>query len=145
MCLQKYESYLLSVCSFSTCEFLLKQLMGIKTTYGINQPFKVERLENWMPTWSPNEAQLLCSLICSYQLLDVMAFVHRCNTPAPVVPHTLLQDNEQVFDVNSFQGLVIHHLIYVLGHGTYTQLAWFAVNISKIFHPFRSKSFSQLI
>ena len=75
--------------------------MGIKTTYGINQPFKVERLENWMPTWSSNEAQLLCSLICGYQLLDVMAFVHGCNTPAPVVLRTLLQDNEQVFDVVS--------------------------------------------
>jgi hypothetical protein len=145
MCLQKYESYLLSVRSFSKHDSLVKQLMGVKITYGIDQPFKVERLENWAPSWSLSEAHLMCSLISGYRLLDVMALVHGCNTLAPAVPRTLLQDNEQIFDVSSFLGLVILHLIFALGHGTSTQLAWFAVEVSKIFHSFGSQSCTQLI
>ena len=99
---------------------LVKQLLGIKTTYGIGQPFKVERLENWRTTWSPTEAHLLCSVVCGYRLLDVMALVHGCNKPAPVVPRTLLEDNEQLFDVSKFLHSVKLHLIFTLGHGTLT-------------------------
>ena len=120
MCLQKYESFLLSARSFSMPDTLLKQLMGVKTTYQIGQPLKVEKLENWTRTWNPSEAHLLCSLICSYRLLDVMALVHGCNTPASPVPRRLLQDNEHIFEVSSFLGLVILHLIFALGHGTST-------------------------
>ena len=138
MCLQKYENHLLSVRSFSQHDSLMKQIMGVKITYGIDQPFKVERLENWTPTWPPGKAHLLCSLISGYHLLDVMALVHGCNTPAPAVPHTLLQDNEQIFDMSGFLALVILHLIFALEHGTSTQLAWFAVEVLKIFYSFRS-------
>jgi hypothetical protein len=145
MCLQRYESYLLSIRSFSARDHLLKQLMGIKTTYGINQPFKVERLENWRPTWSPSEAHLLSSLVCGYRLLDVMALVHGCNTPAPVVPRTLLQDNEEIFDVSRFLDSVALHLISALGHGTFTQLACIIIEVSKVFHSFGSQSRTKLI
>lgn len=138
MCLQKYESYLLSVRSFSPRDFLLKQLMGVKITYGIDQTFKLERLENWTPTWSPNDAHLLCSLICGYRLLDVMALVHGCNTPAPAVPRTLLQGDEQAFVVSSFLALVVLNLffLFALGYATSVRLAWLAVEISKNFHSF---------
>jgi hypothetical protein len=47
--------------------------------------------------------------------------------------------------VSSFLGLVILHLIFALGHGTSTWLAWFAVELSKVFHSFRSQSCTQLI
>lgn len=100
VCLQKYENYLLSIRSFSSRDSLLKRLIGVKTTFGINQSFKVERLENWTPGWSSVDAHLICSLICGYRLLDVMAFVHGCNAPAVAVPRTLLQDNEQLFQVS---------------------------------------------
>jgi hypothetical protein len=145
MCLQKYESYLLSVRSFSMRDTRLKQLMGVKTTYQLDQPFKVEKLEDWTPTWNPSDAHLLCSLICDYRLLDVMALVHGCNTPAPAIPRTLLQDNEHIFEVSSFLGLVTLHLIFALGHGTSTRLAWFAVEISEVFHSFGSQSCTHLI
>ena len=120
MCLQKYKSFLLSARSFSMPDILLKQLMGIKTTYQIGQPLKAEKLENWTRTWNPSEAHLLCSLSCGYHLLNVMALVHGCDTLAPLVPHTWLQDNEHIFEMSSFLGLVILHLIFALGYGAST-------------------------
>ncbi|KAF8969130.1 hypothetical protein BDZ97DRAFT_1754747 [Flammula alnicola] len=97
-CLQRYESYLLSIRSFYQRDQLVRDLLGIKTTYGVGQPFKVERHEDWSASWSPADAQILCSLICGYRLLDVMALVHGCNEAAPAVPRTFLQNNEQIFD-----------------------------------------------
>jgi len=78
----------------------MRELLGIATTFGLGQPVTVSRLETWSPLWSPADAHLLCSLLCAYRLVDVMALVHSTKEVAPIVPRTLLQKQEHIFDVS---------------------------------------------
>jgi len=103
----------------------MRDLLGVATTFGFGQPVTVSRLESWSPSWSPADAQLLCSLMSAYRLVDVMALVHGSKEVAPNVPRTFLQKHEQTFDVSPVSIVYqCQHLYLSLGDGMPAQLAW---------------------
>lgn len=78
----------------------MRELLGVATAFRHGKSVTVSHLKTWSPSWSPADAQLLCSLICAYRLVDVMALVHGIKEAAPIVPRTLLQKQEYIFDVS---------------------------------------------